>query len=165
MKIALIGFMGAGKTTVAKLLAKKLQLDYADMDDLILEKSAHQSINDIFEKDGEIAFRELEIAVAKDLQHKRKIVLATGGGVVMNKIVLDYLGADGVIVFLKTSYEKSDSRANKSTRPLFKDAVKARELYNFRMPLYERYANMIVETDNKTAEQVADEIAKIIGHI
>ena len=158
MKIVLIGFMGAGKTTVARILAKKLRLEFVDMDALLIKKSGRQSINEIFEKDGEVVFRELEISVAKQLQHKKNFVLATGGGVVMNKIILDYLGHDGVVVFLKTSYEESDRRADKSTRPLFKDAAKARELYNFRLPLYERYANVIVATDQKTAETVADEI-------
>ena len=163
MKIVLIGFMGAGKTTVGRLLAKKLPIEYVDMDDLLLEKSGQSSINDIFDKDGELVFRELEIAVAKELQHRQNIVLATGGGVVMNKIILDYLGHDGVIVFLKTSYEESDKRADKSTRPLFKDAAKAKELYNFRLPLYERYAEVIIETDRKTAEMVADEIVSLLS--
>ena len=160
MKIILIGFMGAGKTTVAKLLAEKLRLEYVDMDDLVLEKSAESSIKEIFDKAGELAFRELEIAVAKELQHRQNVVLATGGGVVMNKIILDYLGQGGVIVFLKTSYEESESRADKSTRPLFRDPVKAKDLYNFRLPLYERYAGMIIETDKKTAKTVADELIR-----
>jgi len=163
MKIVLIGFMGSGKTTVGKLLAEKLSMEHVDMDDLLVEKSGRPSINDIFTKDGELTFRELEIAVAKGLKDRQNIVLSTGGGVVMNKIILDYLGYNGTIIFLKTSYEESDSRADKSTRPLFKDAVKARELYNFRLPLYERYAGVTVDTDKKTAEMVADEIATLLS--
>ena len=118
------------------------------------------SINDIFAKDGEVAFRELEISVAKEFQHRKNIVLATGGGVVMNKIILDYLGHEGVIVFLKKSFEES-KKVDKTTRPLFRDLAKAEELYNFRLPLYERYANEIVEIDGNTDMAVraaADEI-------
>jgi shikimate kinase len=155
MKIVLIGFMGAGKTTVAKLLAEKLKLEFIDTDALVIKKSGRSTGKEIFEKDGELSFRELEIAVAKELKNKKNAILATGGGVVMNKIILDYLGQDGLIIFLKTSFDESKNRVLESLRPLFQDAVKAKELYNFRLPLYEHYANIILETDNKTAEEVA----------
>lgn len=160
MKIILIGFMGAGKTTIAKLLAQKLNIEFIDMDDLVIQKSGRSSGKEIFEKDGELFFRELEIEVARDLQQKQNVVLSTGGGVVMNKIILDYLGQDGIIIFLKTSYEETKKRVVESDRPLFQDVISAKKLYDFRLPLYEHYANAIVETDNKTKDAVVDEIIK-----
>jgi shikimate kinase len=160
MKIVLIGFMGAGKTTVAKLLAEKLHLEFIDTDDLVIKKSGRSSGKEIFEKDGETAFRELEIDVARGLKNKNNIILATGGGIVMNKIILDYLGVNGCIIFLETSFEESKQRTLESLRPLFQDVVKAKELYDFRLPLYKHYANIAIQTDNKTAEEVTELIIK-----
>ena len=145
--------MGAGKTTVAKLLAEKLKLEFIDTDALVIKKSGRSTGKEIFEKDGELAFRELEIAVAKELKNKKNVILATGGGIVMNKIILDYLGQDALIIFLKTSFDESKNRVVESLRPLFRDVAKAKELYDFRLPLYEHYANIIIETDNNNCRR------------
>ncbi len=152
--------MGSGKTEVGKMLSEKLEEKYSEMDILLLEKSGEKSINDIFEKFGEIRFRELEIAVAKDLQEEIQGVIATGGGVVMNKIIIDYLKQhDGVVIYLKTSFDHICERLQGDmTRPLFKDREKAKELYAFREPLYRHYANITIETENKTVDSIADEL-------
>ncbi|HSW96738.1 MAG TPA: shikimate kinase [Candidatus Saccharimonadales bacterium] len=161
MKIVLIGFMGSGKTEVGKTLAKKLAKTYREMDLLLLKKSEEESINDIFEKSGEIRFRELEIEVAKDLQDEIDTIIATGGGVVMNKIIIDYLRQNnGILIYLRTSFDHICERLQGDmTRPLFKDKVKAKELYSFREPLYKHYADIIIDTENKTVDSIVDELA------
>lgn len=157
--IILIGFMGAGKTSLAKILTEKLQYDYIDMDTQIIEKSGRSSDTEIFDKDGENIFRELEIAVAKELQNNNNTVISTGGGVVMNKIILDYLKKNGVVVFLKNSFETAQKRVEKNRiPPLFRDIEQAKKLYAFRLPLYAKYADIIVETDSKSLPETAEEI-------
>lgn len=159
MKIILIGFMGAGKTAISKLLAAKLHLQRREMDDLITEKSGRKSNWEIFDKDGELVFRELEIAVAKDLRSEQNIVISTGGGVILNKINIDYLRKDGIIIFLKNAFETSEKRLPEGKRPpLFRDIRQAKKLYDFRQPLYNFYADIVIETDTKTPEEVVEEI-------
>ena len=81
--IALIGFMGVGKTVVGKALAKKLDWKFIELDSLV-EQKVGKPIPAIFEQDGEIAFRELEIEVTKEVSEEEKAVIACGGGVVLN---------------------------------------------------------------------------------
>lgn len=158
MKIILIGFMGAGKSSVGLLLAKKLGMEFIETDKLI-EEWAGKSIDKIFKEDGEIEFRDLEIKTAEDLQEVDNAVISCGGGAVLNKIIIDYLKQKGVIIYLDTSYDEIKKRitSNKS-RPLFQDKEKAKELYDFRKGLYERYADKVVKTDGKTAGEIAEEI-------
>jgi shikimate kinase len=161
MKIILIGFMGSGKTTIAKILAKKLGLERIDMDELIIKNSGRTSDREIFEKDGELAFRELEIAVAKELEEKDNAVISTGGGVVMNTINLLYLKKNGKVIFLKNDFETSKKRVDKNNPPpLFQNETKAQELYQLRLPLYTYNADIIITTDDKTKEEVTEEIIK-----
>lgn len=158
MKLILIGFMGSGKTTVGNLLAKKLNLEVIEMDELIIKQEG-KSINNIFSQDGEIKFRELETQIAKDLDIKNNVVISTGGGVVTNKKNIDYLKKNGKIIFLKTSFTEIEKRLkNVKDRPLFKDKKKAKELFIFRQSLYEEYADLIVNTNGRSVEEVTYEI-------
>ncbi len=160
MKIILIGFMGAGKTTVAKIIAKKLKLEMIDMDSIVLGKSGRKSINEIFEKDGEAKFRKIEQEVAKDVSKKDDVIISTGGGVVMNPLIMDYLRANGTTVYLSSSFDKIKKRVSlkKVRPPLFQNIKSAKKLFDLRSPLYERYANLNIETDNKDIYDVAKEI-------
>lgn len=160
MKIALIGFMGSGKTEVGSLLARKLGKNYIEMDFLVLQKSEEISINEIFRKHGEPHFRALEISVSEDLVHEKNAVIATGGGVVLNKSIIDNLKEeDGRIVYLHASFENICKRLEgDTTRPLFTDKNKANELYEIRKPLYESYADITIKTESKTIEEVTNEI-------
>lgn len=159
--IILIGFMGSGKTTVAYLLGKMLKMDVVEMDNIVLKNSKRNSINEIFEKDGEIRFRELEIEAAKSIKDLQNTVISTGGGVVMNKIILDYLRQNGVVVYLDTSFYEIQKRLEKtSDRPLFKNVLAARKLFEFRNPLYDFFSEYMVTTNDKDQEAVASEIAK-----
>ncbi len=162
MNIILIGFMGTGKSSVAPLVANKLNMRYIEMDELI-EKKAGKSIEEIFRDSGELAFREYEIAVAKDLKNISNAVVSCGGGVVMNKIIIDYLKLNGVVVGMFADFETIFKRvAGDMPRPLFKDRKLAEKLYNFRKPMYEFYSDKKVSTDNKSIEEVAEEIIEVI---
>jgi len=101
MKYVLIGFMGAGKTTVGKLLANAMQRDFIETDHEVVGISGNGSITAIFEKLGEPVFRDLETKVAKKLEQADKVVISTGGGIVTHAINMDYLQNNGTIIFLK----------------------------------------------------------------
>lgn len=157
MNIILIGFMGSGKTTIAKRLAKKLICNYLDMDDLILKKSKRSNINQIFALDGELKFRELEISVAKKLSKTDNLIISTGGGVVMNRIIIDYLKSSGMIVFLESSFENIKKRLKfDDSRPLFKNPKIAQELFELRQPLYQQYSDLTIKTDQKSLREITN---------
>ena len=105
VNIALIGFMGTGKTSVGRLVAEQLHYDYIDTDDVI-QTSTGRSITDIFTKDGEPAFRSLEEDVVADLATRTKTVIATGGGLPVNPHNLASLKTHALVVCLWSSPEK-----------------------------------------------------------
>ncbi len=160
--IALIGFMGTGKTAVGKALAEKLGREFIELDPLI-EQKAGKTIPGIFRDDGEIAFRELEIAVTKEAAGRKKAVIACGGGIVLNKINIDRLREEAAVVYLTASPEVilGRTRSDDEERPLLKVADPARairELLEFRKPFYQRAAEITVDTSNLDIESVANEI-------
>lgn len=160
MKIILTGFMGAGKTSTGKALAQKIGWPYIEMDEEVLLASGRQSIREIFQKDGETRFRELEIKVARRLMRRDKVVIATGGGVVMNRIILDYLKERGKVFFLDADFRVIKKRlSGDKTRPLFQNCKEAKALYQFRLPLYRQYADYCIDA-NGTAQEASREIRR-----
>jgi 3-phosphoshikimate 1-carboxyvinyltransferase len=158
-KIVLIGFMGAGKSHLAALLAQKTGLDCVETDDLIVTRSGQSSIRAIFDTEGETGFRELELDVARSLRHKQSAVISTGGGIVMNKLAIDYLGEGGTLIFLDATLETLLGRlGNDSNRPLLQETERTAALYRLREPLYRHYASIHIVTDGKTPAAVVDEI-------
>jgi shikimate kinase len=162
--VALIGFMGTGKTAVGKSLAQKLNLEPVEMDDLI-EQKAGKSIPDIFAQDGEIAFRELEIAVTKEIAAGQNQVIACGGGVVLNQINIDRLRQQSRIIYLTASPEAILERtaAEAGQRPLLeveKPARTIREMLTFREPFYKRAADIEIDTSRLGVDAVAEEIVR-----
>jgi len=162
MKIILIGFMGSGKSSVAKKLGPLLGLSVLEMDDHVLKRTNTKNMHEVFAKGGELLLRETEIAVAQEYALTDNCVISTGGGVVLNKIILDYLKKlNGKIVFLNATFQAlADRMAGDVVRPLFKNIKEAESLYHFRQPLYLKYADQIVEVDNKSVEEVVCEIEK-----
>jgi len=158
--IVLIGFMGTGKTTVGKRLAAKLGLTFTDMDDCIVER-AGKSIPAIFADDGEPAFRTLERQVVVDLSARRGLVIATGGGVVLNPDNTRDLGASGLLVALTASPEIILERLRHDTgRPLLSSGDKGekiRTLLAARQHLYNAIPEKI-DTDPLTSEAVVQRI-------
>ena len=167
--IALIGFMGTGKTAVGKALADKLGKEFIELDFLI-EQKAGKTIPEIFQQDGEIAFRELEIEATKKISEKRNAVIACGGGIVLNKINIDRLGQECLIFNLSASPEVILKRTSddEDERPLLKSADKVshiRELLRFREPFYERAADVKIDTSKLDINSVTEQIiSKVKEH-
>ncbi len=160
--IALVGFMGAGKTAVGQLLAKKLNKKFFELDSLI-EQKAGKSIPDVFQQDGEIAFRELEIEVTKEIAREKNSVIACGGGMVLNKINIDRLREGARIVYLTASPGVILKRVSveEGQRPLLEvdnPALTVRELLRFRKPFYERAADITINTSKLDINAVAEQI-------
>lgn len=159
-KVILIGFMGAGKSCVAARIAALLGVSAIEMDDLAIARSGLKSIPEMFEVHGEVFFRNLESEVAESLSGEHNAVISTGGGVIGRPENMQRLRAcGGIVVFLRSSFETVQRRnAGLDTRPLFRDGTKARELFEARAPVYEQWADITVDTDNKALEQVCAEI-------
>jgi len=160
--IALIGFMGAGKTAVGRALAAKLNRKFVEMDALIEEK-AGKPITDIFRQDGEAAFRKLESEVAVEVSRDKNQVISCGGGVVLNQANVDSLKQGSVLVYLTASPEETAKRTagDGGKRPLLdnpdKDAV-IREMMAFRQPFYKRAADITIDTTELEIDAVVEQI-------
>jgi shikimate kinase len=164
--IALIGFMGTGKTAVAQVLATRLHRKLIEVDAIIV-KTAGKSIVDIFRDDGEIVFRELEIKAIKKAAAGEKQVIACGGGIVLNTINIDRLRATGVVINLTASMETILKRIAKDAdnRPLINvdwPPERIKELIKFREPFYDRAADFTINTSKLSMEIIA---AKIIDRL
>jgi len=160
--IALIGFMGVGKTAVGKALAKKLNRKFAELD-LLIEQKAGKSIPEIFQQDGESAFRELEIEVTREIAREKYLVIACGGGVVLNKINIDRLREESRIVYLTASPGVILKRISGEggERPLLKGdnpSSTIQGLLRFRKPFYERAADITINTSRLDINAVAEQI-------
>ncbi|MFC1897093.1 shikimate kinase [Chloroflexota bacterium] len=160
--IALIGYMGTGKTAVGWLLAQKLDREFFELDSLI-EQKAGKSIPDIFRQDGEIVFRELEIEVTKEVSTDKNLVIACGGGVVLNKINIDRLRQQSKMVYLTASPGVILKRvaSEEGQRPLLEvdnPVLTIREMIRFRKPFYERAADITIDTSKLDIDSVAEQI-------
>ena len=166
--IALVGFMGTGKTVAGKALAEKLSRDFVELDTLI-EQKAGKPIPEIFQQDGEVAFRELEIEITKEVSGNKKQVIACGGGLVLNKINIDRLKKDSVIVYLTASPKVILKRVSGGDeRPLLKvanPALTIQELLKFRKPFYEQAADIKIDTSkldvNSVVEQIINKVKQV----
>jgi len=165
-KIVLIGFMGAGKTTLAPLLAKRLKKNVVEMDTKVVEISKQKSIKNIFEKYGEKKFREFERQTAQKLGSKKPVVISAGGGVVENEETMGYLSHNATIIFLQTQFETILNRlVNIKDRPMWRDKEKTKQLFINRQALYERYADIIVTTDGKSLGQITNELEVALRYL
>ncbi|MCT7954254.1 shikimate kinase [Laspinema palackyanum] len=166
----LIGMMGSGKTTIAQILAPQLEYRYFDTDRLI-EQVAGQSIPEIFAESGEAAFRELETKVLSELCAYTRLVVATGGGIILNRQNWSYL-QHGVVVWLDVPVEQLYQRLEgDTTRPLLRDPDpmgKLRSLLDQRQSLYSQADVRVIVGPEDTPEQIAtgvlSEISKILKH-
>ncbi|MEW6008700.1 MAG: shikimate kinase [Candidatus Omnitrophota bacterium] len=158
--IYLVGFMGTGKSVVAKVLAKRLNLKFIDMDTLI-EKKEGLKIKDIFAERGETYFRQLEKETVKELSAKLDTVVACGGGVVLDKDNLNILKATGSIICLNARPEIILKRCENCTdRPLLNienPKKRIEELLRFRAPFYAQ-AHFNIDTSDLSVEEVAEKI-------
>ena len=159
--VFLIGPMGAGKSAVGRQLARLLHLDFFDSDDEI-EARTGVDIPFIFEKEGEEGFRKREAKVIDDLSKRDSVVLATGGGAIIDPQSRSHLGARGFVVYLYTSVEQQLDRTRRGReRPLLRNGDRRQildELMAYRDPLYREIADLVVETDGRKVRAVANEI-------
>ncbi|MHB8455468.1 MAG: shikimate kinase AroK [Acidiferrobacterales bacterium] len=159
--VFLIGPMGAGKTTIGRHVAAMLLMEFADSDHEI-EARTGASIPLIFEIEGELGFRRREAAVIADLVTRSNLVLATGGGVVLNEANRLALREHGTVVYLRAATEILVERTRRDRgRPLLQTddpRGKIEELLREREPLYRSTAHLIVETDRRSPQAVAREV-------
>ncbi|GAF89388.1 unnamed protein product [marine sediment metagenome] len=162
--IALTGFMGSGKSAVGKVLAGRLGRRFVELDDMI-EETAGRTIPDIFRQDGEIAFRELEIEATRRVSKGADLVIACGGGIVLNMINIDRLRETSRIVYLTASPRIILKRVSieEGQRPLLEvdnPTLTIGELLKFRKPFYERAADIVIPTSRSSIDRVADLIIR-----
>ena len=144
--IVLIGMPACGKSTIGYWLSKKINYPFVDVD-RYLEEKENKIISDIFSNEGEEYFRELETKYLKELSEKEGIIISTGGGAVKNKENIDILKENGIIVFLNRTIDDI-SRENHRNRPLLQNPDNIRKLYDERIKLYRRYADIIIKNDD-----------------
>jgi shikimate kinase len=160
VNLALIGFMGTGKTSVGRLVAESLDFDYLDTDETI-QSGTGRVISDIFKTDGETAFRALEERVVAELANRKKTVIATGGGLPTNPKNLDDLKKHSLVVCLWASPSKIWERVkSQSHRPLLHDPnpqEKIRDLLAAREPFYKQ-ADVLLNTELRSLREVAQQI-------
>ncbi len=159
--VILVGLMGSGKTTVGKLLSRQFRWPFYDTDHEIVRRNG-VSIPTIFELEGESGFRLREEQVVADLVKHSKIILATGGGVVLSPSNRAQLTQHGIVVYLRGTVEELWQRTrNDVNRPLLQvDDPKARlaELHAKRDPLYREIADVLVETGRQPAHVLAQQL-------
>lgn len=160
-KIFLIGSMGAGKTTLGRLLANQLQLQFYDSDKVIEERCG-ASITWIFDLEGEAGFRKREAATLAELTQLPGIVLATGGGSILLPENRKVLKNNGKVIYLRTSLEQQLERTkHDQNRPLLQvdnPRKKLEELRKEREPLYLATAHLVIDTDKKSPRQIIKHI-------
>lgn len=159
--ILLIGFMGAGKSTVADYMKKAYSMDVVEMDQIIAERQG-MSISEIFEKYGEEFFRDLETALLVEMQSRKNVVISCGGGVPMRERNIKEMKKNGRVVLLTAKPETILERVKDDhNRPLLegkKNVEYIAELMEKRREKYQAAADLIVETDGRTAEEICGEI-------
>jgi len=169
-KVILCGYMASGKTTTARLLAKKLQLPYKDLDEVI-ENRTGKTISQLFKEDGEIKFRKLEHEVLNEIVNGTEgFVLGLGGGTPSYANNHEVLKREDVLsVYLKTGISEiiNRLRLQKGTRPLI-DALKDEKLdefvgqHLFERSYYYHHAKHVITTDGKLPEEITDEIIALL---
>lgn len=167
MNLTLIGYRATGKTTLARLLADRLKWSWIDAD-VEIERRAGKSIAEIFAQDGEPAFRDLEAAVTAELLQREHLVLAAGGGAPLRPETREAMRDAGKVVWLTARPETIHARMSgdattAARRPNLTDRSALDEILHVlavREPIYRETADIEVETEERTPEQIADEICQ-----
>jgi shikimate kinase len=162
--IALVGYMGTGKSTVGKVLAKALTMRFVELDRRI-ERKAGKPISAIFRDSGEPAFRKLETEAVEKVSREKKVVVACGGGVVLNPVNVEMLRRESVIVLLTAPVEAILERTAvpQNKRPLLESddrEMTVRQMLAIRKSAYENAADITVDTGGLSIDEVSALIIK-----
>ena len=160
--LVLTGMMGSGKTTIGKSLSQRLEMGFADVDDII-EKKVGLSISEIFEKKGEKAFRQEEEEESKKILKKTNLIIALGGGAFINENIRNEIKKSSFSVWLDLDVEMLYKRVRESKkRPLLKNSSEKEliKIYNLRRKIYS-LADFKVQCGFKNKEQIITEVLRI----
>jgi len=165
MNLTLIGYRATGKTTLARLLAERLEWDWIDAD-VEIERVAGKTIAEIFADDGEPVFRDIEAQVIADLAGRENLVIAAGGGAPLREESRKAMRAGGQVVWLQASAETIHARmtgdaTTATRRPSLTDRGPLDEIIQVmsaRDPIYRESAHIEVDTDDRALESIVDEI-------
>ncbi len=157
--IILIGMPGAGKSTVGVVLAKNLGMSFQDSD-LVIQEEEGKKLHELIEEFGSDGFLKIEERVNSTIRIKNT-VLATGGSAVYSEKAMNYLNTIGTVCYLKLSHEAIAERLGDLAKRgvVLKDGQTLKDLYDERIPLYEKYASLTIDCENKTIRQIVEEIA------
>ncbi|ARU28876.1 shikimate kinase AroK [Cellvibrio sp. PSBB006] len=163
--IFLVGPMGAGKSTIGRLLASELNLSFRDSDRVIEERTG-ADIPWIFDMEGEEGFREREAAVLTELSTEANVVIATGGGIILREQNRTIMKSSGFVCYLTASIDQLVERTSRDKkRPLLQvenPRQKIIDLLSLRDPLYRDAADFVINTDRRSPKAVAQEIAGLV---
>ena len=165
MHVLLTGFMGSGKTTVGRSLARALSEPFVDLD-VEVERRSGRTIRMLFDEAGEANFRRLEHEVLAEVMAGPPAVVATGGGTLTFPANVALVAGRGVVVWVNPSFAtivRRIGRRGKTDRPLFRDETEAFALYRERLPAYQRADLRIDVGDREAADEVAARIALQLG--
>jgi len=161
--IVLIGMAGVGKSTVGALLAKALKYDFIDLDRYILKKDG-KTVQGVIDEGGEEALLKLEKKRMLELGLRQRVV-APGGSIIYHPDLMDYLKKNATLVYLEDCYDNIEARvkANLSARGIVGLKTKSlKQIYDERLPLYARYADITVNCSDKSWKQIAEEVLRLI---
>lgn len=158
--IALIGMPGVGKSTVGVVLAKNMGMSFLDSD-LVIQEQEGKKLHELIEEHGIDGFLEIEARVNAAL-NPRAAVIATGGSAVYSGYAMEHLRSIAMVCYLKLPYESIEERLGDLAERgvVIKNGSTLRDLYAERVPLYEKYANMTVECENKNIREIVTELSK-----
>lgn len=161
--IILIGMPGVGKSTVGVILAKQLGYQFVDSD-LIIQKQEKRLLREIIEREGVDGFIEVENRVNASLCVESSVI-STGGSVVYGREAMKHLKETGTVIYLKLSYEALEKRLGnlKGRGVVLRDGQTLKDLYEERVPLYERYADLTVDEENLDIEGTLQKILELVG--
>ncbi|MEG0070683.1 MAG: shikimate kinase [Raoultibacter sp.] len=161
-RVFFVGFMGAGKTSVARRVARDCALSAVDMD-TYLERSRDCKVKTLFDRVGEEGFRDIEHEVLLEMTELDPLLISCGGGVIKRAENRQLLRDCGFVIYLNVSADEASGRIrNIATRPLFKDIDNARKTNAEREPLYEEVADATINTAGKSVARIAHEARRIL---
>lgn len=159
--VVLVGMPGSGKSTIGVVLAKVLGYEFLDTD-IVIQNKNHRRLSEIIASEGTDGFLEIENRVIQSLNVNRTVI-ATGGSAIYGKEGMEHLKESGTVIYLKIAYEELCERLGdlKARGVVLKEGQTFLQLYEERVPLYEKYADIVIDEKNKLIREIVDEIADL----